>query len=323
MAQQWNRVRVEYGDGLTVTVNGASTPLVEAGLTLPPYGWVARSESLTAFTATLNGAIADFADTGDTIFANARNLQYWRTLMGAALPSVSAFQQTASRAFQVTYQWQVYDTLAMDYTAFVHFVVTQADGTDQIIFQNDHALKQPTSTWVPGSTITDGSYTIKLPANLADGDYKWYTGLYLPSAGLRVPLVNNDSQNRVPLGVLHVSQGGQSITYTADQTAQQAIRLYSQNLNDPGPVIDFGPVSTDGSVAIRNEGGEWTMQTMPRNRAFTVMLNARRFALPDAIACDGGPAVTPRRVGDTWWQIPLNGARAYRWRSPQGRPRRR
>ena len=51
-----------------------------------------------------------------------------------------------------------------------------------------------------------------------------------------------------------------------------------RNLNDAGPVIDFGPVSTDGSVAIHTDGGQWTMQTMPRDRAFAD--EARGF--PDA-----------------------------------------
>ena len=57
-------------------------------------------------------------------------------------------------------------------------------------------------------------------------------------------------------------------------------RLYLEHLNPHSRVIDFGPVRTDGSVLIEREGSQWSMRTYPRDRAFTLLLDASRFGQP-------------------------------------------
>ena len=63
---------VQYEDGLVVTANGASNILAAGSWLLPDLGWVAEGAGITAGTTVRDGVIADFADTGDTLFLNAR-----------------------------------------------------------------------------------------------------------------------------------------------------------------------------------------------------------------------------------------------------------
>jgi hypothetical protein len=208
----------------------------------------------------------------------------------------------------------VFGRIAQDYQCFIHFVVVGPDGSEQISFQQDHPLSPTTSSWITGTTIEDGPYDITLPEGAADGDYQWMIGLYLLS-GLRLPMIGGDGQNRVHLGILHVRDKGQTITFEVDTHAQQALKRYRQNVNANPQVIDFGPVRTDGSILIRNAREEWVLQTLPRDRAFTILLDSHRFGTPSTVTCKGGsqPYVAPQLAGPGWWRLPMTGAQEYRW----------
>ncbi len=122
MPSVWNRVRVRYENGLVVTANGASNVLTSGSWLLPELGWVAEGAGLTAGTTLREGVIADFADTGDTLFLNARAAADWNLSSYRRVhPSVASFQQTGRRAFRVSYRWDVQDRLANNYNCFVHF----------------------------------------------------------------------------------------------------------------------------------------------------------------------------------------------------------
>jgi hypothetical protein len=312
--QIWNRIQVEYENGLTVTANGTETPMDAGSLQLPPFGWLARGNNLIAYTALESGAVVDFADTGSRLFANTRDAIDWDFSPRTALPTISDFAQTGSRRFRVTYQWQVFGRISRDYLCFIHFVVDSPKGAEQISFQQDHSFAQATSLWMGGEIIEDGPYSLTLSDGLADGDYQWMTGLYLTS-GPRLPMVGGDGQSRVRLAVLHVRNGGQTITFDPDTHAQQTLDLYRRNVNTTAQVVDFGSVRTDGSVLIRSSGVEWVLQTLPRDRAFTVLLDGQRFGMPTTVTCIGGaqPSVAPQAIGENWWSLPMTGAQEYRW----------
>ena len=308
----WNRVRVTYDNGLTVTANNEVAPLREAGLILPQYGWQARGAGVTAWTALCQGVIADYAQTPDSTFANARSTQDWK-LDGThrIKPSVAEFRQAGDRAFTLSYEWRVGETLARDYNCFIHFVAGE-----KIVFQGDHALPRPSSTWKTGETVSDGPHEIRLPDDLRDGDYDVRAGLFLPDAGRLTLLGRNDGENRIRLGTLHVRDGGRNISFEKEPpSADDEETIYLHRLNLEGKILDFGDVRTDGSVLVRREGGEWVLRAMPRARDFWVELSAARFGRPDSVRCVGGsaPTTTTQGSGD-WWRLKLNGAREYRWR---------
>jgi hypothetical protein len=73
----WNRVRVRYENGLVVTANGDSNALALGPWLLPDLGWVAEGAGITAGTTVRDGVISDFADTGDTLFLDARAAADW------------------------------------------------------------------------------------------------------------------------------------------------------------------------------------------------------------------------------------------------------
>ena len=83
----WQRVRVRYDNGLTITANQAHEDLRVGNHRLGQYGWVAEGAGVTAWTARRDGLIADYAETADSVFANARAARDWNLYEHHANPS--------------------------------------------------------------------------------------------------------------------------------------------------------------------------------------------------------------------------------------------
>ncbi len=213
-AGAWDRVQARYSNGLTVTANDSDKPMTVDGRVLPKHGWLAKGDGVTAFTGRVDGRLVDYAETESSVFANARNPLDWDFSGPRRIrPEVMEFGQVGARQFAVKYVWHVGARLAKDYRCFVHFSDPSKPEADGIRFQQDHELKVPTSKWTPSHDETDGLYTIDLPDDLADGDYAWYIGLYLPG-GERLWLTGpDDGSARIRLGVLKVRDGGKNITF--------------------------------------------------------------------------------------------------------------
>ena len=307
----WNQVRISYDNGLTVTANGDVESLREGSVTLPQYGWLASGAGVTAWTALLQGVIADYARTAESTFVNARAASVWnQNGIHHIHPAVSEFQQTGNRAFTLGYEWQVGETLSRDYRCFAHFV-----SGDNILFQHDHALPRPTSTWKQGETLRDGPHDLRLPDGLPDGDYTLRLGLYLPEVGRLALQGPNDGQDRIRAGTLHVREGGQHLTFELEPTTSSEDEVYQHRLNLGGKVLDFGDVRTDGSVLVRREDGEWVLRALPRNGSFSVALSGARFGRPTSVRyADGAAPAAATKINGDWWQLKLNGAREYRWK---------
>jgi len=73
----WTRVRVVYDNGLTVVANDEAGVLLAGSSRLPQFGWVAQGAGVTAWTALVEGQVADYARTDDSTFANARPASDW------------------------------------------------------------------------------------------------------------------------------------------------------------------------------------------------------------------------------------------------------
>lgn len=317
-AGRWQRVRVRYDSGLTVVANSAKEPLRMGALTLPQFGWLATGAGVTAYTALRQSVVGDYAETADTLFANARNAAHWNlTGLKRIRPEVAQFEQAGARTFRVTYRWRVNDTLDRDYFCFVHFSQLPPEPWDEgIKFQQDHPLLKPTSRWQRGEEVIDGEYIVAVPENIPDGDYQWTIGLYAPGGGGRVNLEGEvDRHGRNLLGVLQVRDGGKTIRFVPESsTGEQRLALYRSHLNEEGKVVDFGAVRTNGSVLIRRQGRGWSLIAYPREGDFVIDLNASRFPMPQRVQCVDGdvPFVQPVRQGN-WWRLRLSGARMYYW----------
>ena len=317
-AGRWQCVRVRYDNGLTVVANSAREPLRVGALTLPQFGWLATGAGVTAYTALRQGVVVDYAETADSLFANARNAAYWNlTGLKRIRPEVARFEQVSARTFRVTYRWRVNDNLDRDYYCFVHFSQLPPEPWDEgIKFQQDHPLPKPTSQWRRGEEVIDGEYTVSVPEGIPDGDYEWTIGLFAPGGGGRVNLEGAvDRHGRNLLGVLQVRDGGRLIRFLPERrTGEERLALYLQNLNAEGKVIDFGTVRTNGSVLIRRRGQGWELLALPRDADFVIDLNSARFLVPERVQCMDGDVPTSQPVSHgKWWRLRLCGARAYRW----------
>ena len=301
--------------GSLITANQAEKPLHVGNRILGQYGWVAEGAGVTAWTAVRDGVVADYAETADSVFANARSASDWN--LGGTMrirPYVDSFEVIGPRRLRATYGWQVKQALPRNYSCFVHFNKKGA-GESDILFQQDHRLAVPTSRWRSGSTIKDGPHEIRVPDSLPDGDYSWTIGLFTPVDGRLALEGVEDGAGRIRMGTLRVSEGGRKLTLFGEhETGDRRHALYAEHLNQHGKTVDFGLVRTDGSVLLERDGSQWIARTFPRDRAFTLLLDASRFGQPAEIRCEGGQARTVAPIAEgAFWKLPLNAASEYRW----------
>ncbi|MFA6280551.1 MAG: DUF5696 domain-containing protein [Bdellovibrionales bacterium] len=69
----WTRVQIIYNNGVKIVGNSAKAPFSYDALVLPQYGWMAEGKDLRAYTAIRDGLIVDYAETRNSLFANARD----------------------------------------------------------------------------------------------------------------------------------------------------------------------------------------------------------------------------------------------------------
>lgn len=74
-AKDWSRVKVQYSNGDTIVANARAEALQWDGIEVPQNGWVAIGPDLRAYTALVNGRLADYSETQTSLFANARNMR--------------------------------------------------------------------------------------------------------------------------------------------------------------------------------------------------------------------------------------------------------
>ncbi len=312
-ANQWNRVRVTYGNGLVLTANGAATELKAGANVLPQFGWAAEGAGVTAYTAMREGVICDFAATPESIFANARNALDWNlTNAKHILPVLENFTPDAKTpgAVNFSYRWSVNETELREMACFVHILGTEGEKKGQIVLQQDHALPTSTTQWKAREEIKDGPYSLNV-SGLKAGDYRWTIGLYSKEDGSRIRMQGADAgENRIALGTLHLREGAKPV-FEIEKVPESQI---STRLNIAGKVVDFGSVRTDGSALLRKEGAVWKLFVMPASRRFQLEYSVAKFAPPKTIRCSGGTEATVQPVvhGD-WWSVPLNGASQYEW----------
>jgi Family of unknown function (DUF5696) len=306
----FSRVRVTYGNGLMVVANASRQPLRWQNVVLPQYGWAAKAQGLFAYTALCGATVCDYAETGTSVFANARSQVDFRIGRAFTTPSVASVSQTGNRSFAIAFAWQVHRPMNNDYKTFVHFVdQNQLKVKEGIAFQGDSSPDQRTSQWGAGTVVSEAPRRIQIPASVADGTYSIRMGLYDPKTGSRVPLAGvDDGDMRSIVGSLTVSGNGTHIGFETIPVANDP------RLNWAGTVVSFGAVQTDGMIYIREDHGRWVLRPYPRSRDFTVLLQNSRFAMPASITADGGssPLLKPVAEG-AYWKLPLSRAKSYSW----------
>lgn len=122
---------------------------------------------------TLSQTILDSNPTPETI-----------KLMGYDLSSATV---RAGEPLTTTLYWQPAQSLAANYSSYVHLINSAGQG----ITQSDHqpgGTFYPSSLWQPGETLRD-RHSLVIPSELPAGDYKLQAGLYYqPEPGQIVPV---------------------------------------------------------------------------------------------------------------------------------------
>jgi hypothetical protein len=284
-------IRVTYSSGLTIVVNQSSETVAEAGRTIPPFGFVASGGGIReAYTAAVDGQVADFVDDGTSIAVDARGEAYHPgRVEGSLLPARMAapvVEPTGPRQFRITYRWKVdgpVDAAALEgNTIFVHFVESDAPaGTEGIVFQGDHGPAVPFSEWREGQTIDDGPHTVTVPADVPAGDYPILVGIWGPG-GRRTMLGAERGGQRYQAAVVRVAQDG---TISMAEAAPPAdtpnpLAIYDERLNVEKRAIDFGALVTSGAARlVREPGGAVRVYPLPQEVAFALSIRPEQLGL--------------------------------------------
>jgi hypothetical protein len=288
-AGETRRQRIRYDSGLTLWVNWRPEVWEVEGHRLPQWGFLALGPETRVATELHGPRVADYAECPEYIFADARTDS---SASGARPqkdiePRLASFKYLGDGRAKVTYEWIVNDTLAADCQCLVHGVNSGSAQPEQIVFQGDHVLKQPTSTWRAGARVIDGPHEITVPATF--DHYDLVIGLY---KGQRVRLKGTAStDDRVVVARLVLGRSGGRVTgITVDpppkiETPKDEAD-FSAHLNPPGTWIDFGPVATDGAVKINREKERLIIFPYPRDKKFRASLELKALA----------PAADPAKV---------------------------
>ncbi len=312
-AGDFSVARVTYPNGDTFIANSRSSALSWSSLQIPQYGWAATGTGLSAYTALVGGQIADYAETHQSLYANARNQADILSENTLATPSVAAFHQIATGALQLQLAWDVntpQPTTA--YQEFIHFVSSQAGATSNSLSgQTGGAPLQPTESWTTGEHIVDKAWNFYLPSTMLDGTYQVRVGLF--TGNQRAVLYgNNDSNLRYTVGSITVSNHGASIVFTAIPVT---IASPDPRLNSAGTVVNFGTVRTDGMVMMQQPAGQTgslQISAYPRSRNVVVQINSQNVAMPASVTCDNGDVLVPSIVAP-YWQLNLRGRKYCTW----------
>ena len=94
----------------------------------------------------------------------------------------------------VTLQWHALEPIREDYTGFIHLI----DPSGNIVAGQDHPPiggRFPTRLWPEGTVLSD-PFHLDLPADLAEGSYELWGGLYRPESVQRLEAIRQTTGER-------------------------------------------------------------------------------------------------------------------------------
>ena len=120
------------------------------------------------------------------------------------LTSVELPQQAvhAGEVMTVTLQWHALEEVTEDYTGFVHLI----DPSGATVVQDDHPPRGgrfPTRLWPEGAVLSD-PFHLTLPAELAEGSYELWGGLYHPESMRRLEAIRQNTGERWQNDLAHL-----------------------------------------------------------------------------------------------------------------------
>lgn len=275
-------VRVTYDNGLEVLVNQSEETIEWRGRRIPQYGFHAHGGGIEEAYIALDGdQVVDYVADESTVFADARSLAYHPRLAGQSRAPVRALPATVEpigpRRFNITYNWAVEGDPPVTEPAvracFVHFVNEEvATRPDGIVFQDDHALPAPLSTWVAGTSVAVGPHSVTVPQDVPAGEYRIMLGL-LANGARQTIMGPHDGTQRYEVGRLIVAEDGSISSLGPTERAHEADPwdAYDERYNTARRVVDFGQIVTDAAAkVVREPDGTISVYPLPQEMPFTL-----------------------------------------------------
>ncbi len=309
------RQKITYDNGLTLWINWAPTPWNVHGRLLPQWGFLGLGPGTEVWTANVGKFIADWAECPEFLFADARtafSMPYLESQLRIE-PHLARFTPLGPRKFRVAYRWTVDQDIHRTGHCFVHFTNPAAGHGEEILFQQDHALPRPTSTWREGDRINDGPYDVALPETLpaAVRYFDILIGIYGPGGrwNLRGPQIGN---RRILIGRVSIRRDGAGhITGLHLDDIRNRIRAlrtdhadFHAHLNPPGTWIDFGKLATNGCIKVQRGPQRLTVYPYPDGRKISVALDLRALA-PRANPATVQVHAVEKRSGRNLGSVPI------------------
>ena len=299
--EEFDALDVEYEGGQNVCVNLSDTPLHVAEHELPPFGSLTSGPRATAWTATRQGQICDYARYADVTYVDARS-DVWQVPEPSAPiePAVESFQYVGGNGLDLSIKWKVGRTLDRNYNVFWHF---RNDG--QIKFQRDFQPGKPATQWQVGDEIVTGPYRLSLKEDSTATTYDVVVGLYAKQG--RVALLGGAEELQVARLIVTREAGRtksihlQSTPPVGPPGTLQA--PYDEGMNAAGNVIDFGRLATNGALVAKETADGLTLTPVPIGQVMTVGLEGKIETIqargPDAALL--APPRLRHEDGKTWF----------------------
>ena len=306
----YTRVQVTYANGLVAVANQDPGVMTWNGLSLPQSGWAAKGSNLLAYTAYRSGSIADYAQTANSLFANARNENDYLSFEshGLASPQVKQISFNTNHSIAIQLLWNVYQPIGN--TTYKDFVQLVSPSGSTIEASTGGAPQVASPDWQIGQQVPGAAETLYLPADLPNGNYTVRVGLVSASTSQRAVLWgNNDGTLRYTVGTVTVN--GTKLTFSSASVSDTTT---DPRMNDYNNTINFSTIQTDGMVSLQRNASTsvWTMRVFPYYRDVTVKISSAVLSTPGSLTCSSGTVLKPSLVSG-FWQVDLRGQNSCQW----------
>ncbi len=308
------RLRATYRGGQEVYVNLGRRDWKIAGRVLPQFGSLTTGPRATAWTARIDGQIADFARYDGVVYADARS-HWWHPVEDPHPIRARAlrFKDLGGGRFRIAVEWSPGRRIGRNLTVFWHFRDRR-----RIYFQRDHKPPLPTRSWRPGTAILDGPFPFSVPKT-APSQCRFVVGLYDRSG--REPLYGKATE--LSLGTLRIERAaGRGVRRIRFVPAAARLprgadpRRYATDNNADRRILDFGEAATNGALVLRPapSGPGRILTPVPLGAVFDVGLRGpvRRVIAEDAAGKPLAEVSLQRRSGRTWFRTAPVSARRFR-----------
>ena len=266
--------KVAWNSGGLVYVNRSDTDWNINNHILPPYGYIAENGPISTSIEKINDIIIEQSTNSSHFYVNARG--YGSPTQLEITPTANRIETVSNNSFKLFVDWKVSHPGPKDAMVFIHFEPANNMDEDNIVFQGDFKPAISPDNW-PESLTTGKDKTIYVPADIKEGLYNIYIGLWSPSKHIRYKLRGNDTGgSRYLLGTLDIQKSSDKIS---------AITLNPINqVNPPTPwgnltrtPVNFGPAQTSGAFRCEIAANKLCIIPLPELQPFEISLNLQNI----------------------------------------------